>query len=99
MTIITIAMSSASTFVSRRPVALGYAAALAAVLITGVYPALTRLSIATTTLTPADLLLFRLGVSGLVFAPFLALRARDIPKAQWLAAVPLSFLQGWGMAA
>jgi drug/metabolite transporter (DMT)-like permease len=96
----TIAMSgAASTLVGGRRMVPGYLAALAAVVITGVYPALTRLSLTTTTLTPADLLLFRLGVSGLVFAPFLALRARDIPKAQWLAAIPLSFLQGWGMAA
>jgi drug/metabolite transporter (DMT)-like permease len=69
------------------------------VLITGVYPTLTRLSITTTTLTPADLLLFRLGVSGLLFAPFLALRAREISKSVWFAAIPLSFLHGWGMAA
>lgn len=82
----------------RRPVALGYLAALAAVFITGVYPALTRLSI-TTTLTPADLLLFRLGVSGVLFAPFLVLHVHEIPKADWLAGLPLSFLQGWGMAA
>ncbi|HTS23643.1 MAG TPA: DMT family transporter [Casimicrobiaceae bacterium] len=83
----------------RRRIALGYAAALAAVLITGAYPALTRLSITTSALTPADLLLFRFGVSGLVFMPFLVIRARRIAKAQWLAAIPLSFLQGWGMAA
>lgn len=95
----TTAMSGAPTLAGDRRLRLGYLAAVAAVVITGVYPALTRLSLTTTTLTPADLLLFRLGVSGLVFAPLLALRARDIPKAQWLAAVPLSFLQGWGMAA
>jgi drug/metabolite transporter (DMT)-like permease len=82
----------------RRPVAYGYVAAVAAVFITAVYPSLTRLSI-TTTLTPADLLLFRLGVSGTLFAPFLVLHARDIPKATWQAALPLSFLHGWGMAA
>jgi len=81
----------------RRPAALGYLAAIAAVLITGVYPALTRLSV-TTTLTPADLLLFRLGVSGLLFAPFLFVHAREIPKADWLSGLPLSFLHGWGMA-
>ena len=99
MTTVTIPTSSASTFVGRRRFLLGYGAALAAVLITGVYPALTRLSITASTLTPGDLLLFRFGVSGLLFAPFLVLRARQIPKAQWLAAIPLSFLQGWGMAA
>jgi drug/metabolite transporter (DMT)-like permease len=99
MTTVTIMMNDASARADRRRVVLGYVAAIAAVLITGVYPALTRFSITTTTLTPADLLLFRLGVSGLLFAPFLALRAREIPKAQWLAAIPLSFLHGWGMAA
>jgi drug/metabolite transporter (DMT)-like permease len=92
-------MIHASSRARRRRIVLGYVAAVAAVLITGVYPALTRLSITATTLTPADLLLFRLGVSGLLFAPFLLFRAREIPKAQWLAAIPLSFLHGWGMAA
>jgi len=82
----------------RRPVALGYLAALSAVFITAVYPALTRLSV-TTTLTPADLLLFRLGVSGLLFTPFLVMHAHEIPKAQWMAGLPLSFLHGWAMAA
>lgn len=99
MTTTTISMNDASALAGRRRVLLGYVAATAAVLITGVYPALTRLSITTTTLTPADLLLFRLGVSGLLFAPFLALRAREIPRRQWLSAIPLSFLHGWGMAA
>lgn len=80
-----------------RPAALGYLAAIAAVVITGVYPALTRLSV-TTTLTPADLLLFRLGVSGLLFAPFLLSHAREVSKADWLSGIPLSFLHGWGMA-
>jgi drug/metabolite transporter (DMT)-like permease len=82
-----------------RVLAVGYVSALAAVIITGVYPALTRLSIATTTLTPADLLLFRFGVSAVLFVPVLVLRVRAIPKAYWLAAISLSFLQGWGMAA
>ncbi len=85
-------------FSDRKPLALGYFAALTAVFITAVYPALTRLSV-TTTLTPADLLLFRLGGSGLLFAPFLVMHAHEIPKADWLAGLPLSFLHGWGMAA
>jgi len=85
-------------FSDHKPLALGYLAALTAVLITAVYPALTRLSV-TTTLTPADLLLFRLGGSGLLFAPFLVMHAHEIPKADWLAGFPLSFLHGWGMAA
>ena len=89
--------TTVATVHERRPAALGYLAAIAAVLMTGIYPALTRLSV-TTTLTPADLLLFRLGVSGLLFAPFLLAHAREIPKADWLSGLPLSFLQGWGMA-
>src|SRR5207245_9302153 len=86
-----------ATISVRNPVALGYLAALTAVFITAVYPALTRLSV-TTTLTPADLLLFRLGGSGLLFVPFLVMHAHEIPKADWLAGLPLSFLHGWGMA-
>jgi drug/metabolite transporter (DMT)-like permease len=81
----------------RRVVALGYLATCAVVLITSAYPALTRLSV-TTSLTPADVLLFRLGVSGLLFMPYLLRHAREIPKSDWLSALPLSFLHGWGMA-
>ena len=89
--------SNASTLVDRSRVALGYAAALAVVLVTAAYPALTRWSV-TTTLTPADILLFRLGGSGLLFVPYLVLHAREIRRSEWLAALPLSFLHGWGMA-
>ena len=89
---------SVQAMAERRPLALGYLAALTAVFITAVYPSLTRLSV-TTTLTPADLLLFRLGVSGLLFAPYLIVHARNIGAADWLSGLPLSFLHGWGMAA
>jgi drug/metabolite transporter (DMT)-like permease len=89
--------ANAATGTDRKTVALGYAAALGVVLVTAVYPALTRLSVMTT-LTPADLLLFRLGISGLLFAPFLVRHAREIPRSDWLSALPLSFLHGWGMA-
>ena len=81
----------------RKGVALGYTAALAVVLVTAAYPALTRLSV-TTTLTPADILLFRLGVSGLLFVPYLVRHAREIRRSDWLSALPLSLLHGWGMA-
>src|SRR6516164_4851127 len=81
----------------RKVITLGYLAAFGVVLVTSAYPALTRLSI-TTTLTPADLLLFRLGISGLLFAPYLIRHAREISKSDWLSIVPLSFLHGWGMA-
>lgn len=80
-----------------KSVALGYLAAITVVLITSAYPALTRLSV-TTTLTPADILLFRLGVSGLLFIPYLVRHAHEIRKSEWLSALPLSFLHGWGMA-
>lgn len=79
-------------------VALGYIAAFTVVLVTSAYPAVTRLGVATT-LTPADLLLFRLGVSGLLFVPYLLRHAREIRTSDWLSALPLSFLHGWGMAA
>ncbi|HVN36157.1 MAG TPA: DMT family transporter [Casimicrobiaceae bacterium] len=81
----------------RKSMLLGYAAALAVVLVTAAYPALTRSSV-TTTLTPADILLFRLGASGLLFVPYLVLHAHEIRRCEWLAALPLSFLHGWGMA-
>ena len=76
---------------------LGYTAALAVVLVTSAYPAVTRWSVSTT-LTPADILLFRLGVSGLLFVPYLIRHGREIRRSEWLAALPLSFLHGWGMA-
>jgi len=82
----------------QRRMVIGYGAAIAAVLITSAYPALTRLSV-TTSLTPADLLLFRFGVGAILFAPVLMLRFRRITRAEWRSALPLSFLQGWGMAA
>ena len=83
---------------ARRSMALGYAAAIFAVLVTSAYPALTRLSV-TTSLTPADLLVFRFVIGALFFAPLLALRWRRITRAEWRLALPLSFFQGWGMAA
>jgi hypothetical protein len=64
---------------ARKGMALGYIAAFTVVLITSAYPAVTRLGVATT-LTPADLLLFRLGVSGLLFVPYLVRHAREIRK-------------------
>jgi len=82
---------------ARKGMALGYIAAFTVVLITSAYPAVTRLGVATS-LTPADLLLFRLGVSGLLFVPYLVRHGREIRKSDWLSALPLSFLHGWGMA-
>jgi drug/metabolite transporter (DMT)-like permease len=81
----------------RRAAVLGFAAALLAVTFTSIYPAVTRLSVVTT-MTPADLLMIRLGVSGLLFAPYLLWKAGDIPAATWRAGIKLSFFHGWGMA-
>jgi drug/metabolite transporter (DMT)-like permease len=86
-----------ATTASGKGVALGYVAAFTVVLVTSAYPAVTRLGVGTT-LTPADLLLFRLGVSGLLFAPYLVRHASEIRTSDWLSALPLSFLHGWGMA-
>lgn len=62
-------MKTISTVLSSgKGIALGYIAAFTVVLVTSAYPAVTRLGVATT-FTPADLLLFRLGVSGLLFVP------------------------------
>ena len=81
----------------RRAAVLGLAAALLAVTFTAIYPTVTRLSVVTTT-TPADILMIRLGVSGLIFAPYLVWKARDVPAATWRAGIKLSFFHGWGMA-
>ena len=86
-----------SAMAAHKGMALGYIAAFTVVLVTSAYPAVTRLGVATT-LTPADLLLFRLGVSGLLFVPYLLRHAREIRTSDWLSALPLSFLHGWGMA-
>src|SRR6266446_2472329 len=82
---------------SQRSVVLGYLAAVVAVVITSVYPAVTRVSV-TATLTPADLLMLRLGVAGVLLAPYLLWKASDIPRDIWLAGIRLSFFHGWGMA-
>jgi drug/metabolite transporter (DMT)-like permease len=81
----------------RNAVVLGYLVAIAGIGIISAYPAITRISV-TTTLTPADLLMLRFGVSGLLFAPYLLLKCRELPGRTWLVGVPLSFFQGWGMA-
>lgn len=77
--------------------ALGLLAACAAVTFMATYPAVTRLSV-TATLTSADLLILRLGISGLVFAPYLIWKAKDVPRSNWYVGIKLSFFHGWGMA-
>ena len=98
MTAITLLGSRFLATDARRRRTLGYALALVAVLITASYPALTRSSV-TTHFTPGDLLAFRFGIGALVFGPLLLLRFRRITGTEWRSARPLSFLQGWGMAA
>jgi drug/metabolite transporter (DMT)-like permease len=90
-------MIAFNRLVGRYAYAPGYAAAFFAVAISGAYPAVTRVSI-TTTLTPADLLMLRFGVSALLFAPFLLRKAGEIPGRVWSVGLPLSFFHGWGMA-
>jgi drug/metabolite transporter (DMT)-like permease len=82
---------------SQHSAVLGYLAALVAVVIISTYPAVTRVSV-TTTLTTADLLMLRLGVSGLLFAPYLVWKASEIPARVWSVGMPLAFFHGWGMA-
>src|SRR6185295_15872884 len=88
---------AAKPWSERRAAVVGFVAALLAVTFTAIYPAVTRLSVVTT-MTPADILMIRLGVSGLIFAPYLFWKARDIPAATWRAGFKLSFFHGWGMA-
>jgi len=90
-------LAAARASLARQPLAAGYLAALAAVIVTAAYPAVTRVSVITT-LTPADLLMLRFGVSALLFAPYLVWRAAAIPRRIWSVGLPLSFFQGWGMA-
>src|SRR5690349_11892609 len=89
--------ATSGTVRMRRSSALGVLAACAAVTLMATYPAVTRLSV-TTTLTPADLLMLRLGISGLAFVPYLVWKARDVPRTAWQAGLKLSFFHGWGMA-
>lgn len=77
---------------------LGYLAALIGVALTATYPAMTRPSFVGT-LTGADLFALRVCISAMLFAPYLVWKAREVPRKLWLAGVPLSFVQGWGMAA
>jgi len=76
----------------------GYCAAAATVLIWASYPVATRAGV-TGAFAPQDLVLLRFGVGALLFLPYLALRARSIPRDAWLLGIPLSVFQGAGMAA
>jgi len=83
---------------AQRSTLYGYIAALIGVLLTATYPAMTRPSFVGN-LSAADLLVLRVGVSAMLFAPYLAWKARKVPRQLWVTGLPLSFFQGWGMAA
>jgi hypothetical protein len=86
-----------------RSVGLGYLAAIVAVVIASIYPAVTRVAV-TATLAPADLLMIRLGVSGILFAlvpvlgilSSLAITNDPVLTSEWvaIAAISLGVLLG-----
>lgn len=62
-------------------------------LIWAAYPVVTRVSV-TQSLDPADLFALRFGISALLFAPYLVLRAAALPRNAWLHGVGLALCQG-----
>jgi drug/metabolite transporter (DMT)-like permease len=76
----------------------GYAAAAVVVLIFASYPVATRAAV-TGSFAPHDLMLLRFGVGALLFLPYFALQFRAIRRDAWLRGIPLTLLQGAGMAA
>lgn len=76
----------------------GYAAAVVTVLIWASYPVATRAGV-TGSFAPQDLMALRFGVGALLFLPYLVLQSRAIRGDAWLRGIPLTLLQGAGMAA
>jgi drug/metabolite transporter (DMT)-like permease len=76
---------------------LGIFAAITSLLLSSSYPAISRATIASH-LPPADLLVLRLGVSGLLLLPYLWHVRKRVEARVWKIALVLSFLHGWGMA-
>ncbi len=76
----------------------GYAAAVTVVLIWASYPVATRAGV-TGSFSPHDLMLLRFGVGALLFLPWMLLHARAVPRDAWVKGIPLTLLQGAGMAA
>ena len=76
----------------------GYAAAALVVLIASSYPVATRAAV-TGSFSPQELMALRFSIGALVFVPYLVLRRRVIARETWLRGVPLTLLQGAGMAA
>ncbi|HEX8106547.1 MAG TPA: DMT family transporter [Kofleriaceae bacterium] len=77
--------------------AIGRALAVIAVLIMAATLAISRAGV-TGHLGPADLLALRFGVGGLVMLPVLIAGRTRLSRSLAVAAVPLSFAHGWGMA-
>jgi drug/metabolite transporter (DMT)-like permease len=75
----------------------GYGAAALAIAIWSAYPVATRAGI-TGPFAAQDLIALRFGVGALLFLPFLLLQFRDIRPVAWARGVPLTLLQGIGMA-
>lgn len=76
----------------------GYAAAVTVVLIWASYPVATRAGV-TGSFSPHDLMLLRFGVGALLFLPWMIRHAGAVPRDAWLKGIPLTLLQGAGMAA
>jgi drug/metabolite transporter (DMT)-like permease len=75
----------------------GYGAAAVAIAIWAAYPVATRAGV-TGAFAAQDLIALRFGVGALLFLPFLLLQFRAIGRGAWLRGVPLTLLQGLGMA-
>jgi drug/metabolite transporter (DMT)-like permease len=75
----------------------GFGAAALTVLIWSAYPVVTRAGLFQSA-TPQDLVFLRFGLGALLFAPFLVLRFREIPRQAWRTGIFLALCQGAGMA-
>ena len=75
----------------------GFGCAIAAALIMAATIAVSRLALKTD-LAPADLLVLRFGLAGILFLPILVCTWPNLPHLARRAALPLSFAHGWGMA-
>lgn len=71
----------------------GLALALGAILIWSFWPVWTRHGV-TRSLTPDDIVFLRFGIGGALFLPFLAMQAKSIRPAAWLAGLGLAVCQG-----
>ncbi|MFO1306733.1 MAG: DMT family transporter [Burkholderiales bacterium] len=83
--------------VALSPVAVGLALVAFAALVMATTIALSRYALKGS-LSTADLLAIRYGVGGVLFLPLLVRTWHTLPAFGRRAAVPLSFLHGWGMA-